>query len=53
MKKSEKIECVKEVYKRRGYTVALAQGEKFGFSRLEIDKLLKPIKKKGIGEITY
>ena len=53
MKKSEKIERVKEVYKRHGYTVALVQGKKFGFLRLEIDKILKPMKKKGIGEITY
>lgn len=49
MKRSEKIERVKEVYKRHGYTVALVQGGKLGFSRLEIDKILKPIKKKGIG----
>ena len=49
--RSEKIERIKEIYKRhQNYSLALQQGGKLGFSIAEIDKILKPIMKKGIGE---
>ena len=48
--RSEKIEKIKEVYEHQNYTLALLQGKKFGFSRQEIDRILKPIWKPGIGK---
>lgn len=48
--RSEKIQKIKEVYDRQNYTLALQQGKKFGFSRQEIDRVLKPIWRKGIGK---